>query len=211
MASSSIWRSTASTRCAANGSLGRGLDAALRRTRMGFHRSIAAMAEAGNDVGSRPCAERAVAAARVPDGAATRGRAVRRRPLPASRRTSTTWSTATATTTWSATPARQAYANAHSRSLTAFTRVRPRIGAAARCGASHFPDCGQPLRSSLSPAAAGGAGPYSSSMCSSSVNSTPRPCGLLLCGRGCTSGRDRRRRSAGAANRWRTAVEPHQP
>ena len=26
------------------------LDAALRRTRMGFHRSIAAMAEAGNDV-----------------------------------------------------------------------------------------------------------------------------------------------------------------
>lgn len=108
------------------------LDEALRRTRMGFHRSIAAMAEAGNDVVvdhvlSEPwrlldCLavlrpeDVLFVGVRCPlDELVRRERAqatVRRVP----QRCSTSWSTRTGTTTWSATPARRARARAPSRS-----------------------------------------------------------------------------------------------
>ena len=51
---------------------------------MGFHRSIAAMAEVGNDVIVDHVLSEPWRVARLPDGPATRGRAVRRWPCPLS-------------------------------------------------------------------------------------------------------------------------------
>lgn len=106
------------------------LDTALRRTRMGFHRSIAAMAEVGNDViadhvlsepwrlidflpccPQRMCCSSASAAHWTNWSAGKRYEVI---ALRVSRHCSTTWSMRMVITTSHATPAQQTRANAPS-------------------------------------------------------------------------------------------------
>lgn len=116
------------------------LDAALRRTRMGFHRSIAAMAEAGNDIVvdhvlSEPWRLLDCLTVLQPENVLfigvhcpldelTRRELARGDRPPGLAAHQYDLSTATATTTWNATPARRAHANARSGSRSS-SRTAP--------------------------------------------------------------------------------------
>lgn len=124
------------------------LDTALRPTGEGRHRSIAALARVGDDIvvdhvlsepwrlpdcpTVLPSEDVLFAGVHGPPDEPTRREPARGDRPPVSRRTSTIWSTPTATTTWCATPARQALASAPGASRTSSrTGPVPRLSPAS--------------------------------------------------------------------------------